>query len=188
MTMITDQNLSNGILSVLPLIYVGWSDSVLSPTEITEIQTRISNLTHINDEDKKYLENCLDPLNPPDDSTFKFWGKQIKGAAENLNNDQKSSLVNLGLEIVKSGTQKKSGLDDIPKTKAALQDLRASLGLTAASEQLLFKKIFEKEEVAASDYEQPIFDPMKMKAILDGEESEVRDWVRKLLRDPHFLL
>ena len=185
--MVKDQNLSSGILSVLPLIYVGWSDTVLSPTEIKEIQDRISKLEHINADDKNYLQNCLDPMNPPDDATFKHWAKQIKNASDNFSYDEKSSLVTLGIGIANSGTQKKDGIDDLPKTKAALMDLRKSLGLTADSETLLFNKLFKKEgEAAPADYHKPTFDPMKMKAVLDGEEIEVKDRVRKLLRDPVF--
>ncbi len=184
--MITDQHLSNGILSVLPLIYVGWSDTVLSPSEITEIQNRIDKLNHLNASDKEYLENCLNPLSPPDDSTFKFWGREIRRAAKQLNNEQRSSLVEMGLEIAQLGTQSKNGLKDVPHTKAALQSLRESLGLTATSEQMLFKKIFQEGETTPSQYDNPSFDSKKMKVILDGNEIEVRDKVRKLLRDPHF--
>ena len=62
-----------GVLSLLPLFYVGWSDSVLSPTEMKVIHEKLNTLDFLTPEDRAYLIKWTDPLNPPDEATFKKW-------------------------------------------------------------------------------------------------------------------
>lgn len=181
--------LSNGILSILPLIYVGWSDSVLSPSEMSQIQNKITEMSHLTDEDKDYLNKCMDPVKPPTDQEFKFWGKEIKRAAKDLNEGQKYSLVDMGMMIAQAGAQRQAtDLADNPQTKAALLELKDSLGLTQESEAILMKKLQAPTEGDKQQYNEPSFDPKQLKAVLDGEEMKVRDRVRKLLRDPAFAI
>ena len=49
------ENLSPGILSMLPMFYVGWSDSILSPSEMTLIHEKIETAGFLNQSDKEYL-------------------------------------------------------------------------------------------------------------------------------------
>ena len=44
-----------GVLSVLPLIYVGWSDSVLSPSEMKRIHDEIAELDYLTKKEKEVL-------------------------------------------------------------------------------------------------------------------------------------
>ena len=85
-TLQSKQSISDGVLSLLPMIYVGWSDSVLSPSEIKSIQTQINAITYLTKEDKSYLNEYLDPANPPSERVFKNWLELIqsrsKGARE----------------------------------------------------------------------------------------------------------
>ena len=185
----TQEKLSNGILSVLPMIYVGWSDSVLSPSEIVTIQSQISEISHLSDSDKKYLLSWMDPMHPPSDKIFKYWAREIRNASKDFSSEKKSSLINLGMAIAKSGAAMSANdMSDRLPTKAALIELKDSLGLTQDSETLLFKKIFSEEDRPLTYDLEPNFDPKIMKGILDGKEHAVRDKVRQLLRDPVFAL
>ncbi len=178
-------SLSNNVLSLLPLIYVGWSDSVLSPSEMKLIQKKIAEMKHLSTEDRSYLLRWVDPINPPSDKEFKFWAQEIKNAAKDLNPEMKNSLVSLGLEIASKGTQ--SELNDVPQTRQAILDLRNSLGLYDDSEAILIKKLFPENQEQERSYTSS-FQVSEMKKVLDGAEHEVRDRVKTLLRDPIFEL
>ena len=180
--------LSTGILSVLPLIYVGWSDSVLSPTEIKAIQSKIDGMGHLSDEDKKYLKSWMDPINPPSPKDFKFWANEIKAAAEGLDDKTKSSLTILSLEIAKKGNASNgSHLSDEPQVIQSIQDLRDSFGLSSQSDALFASKMFPQKTETSKDTKTS-FDPLELKKVLDGNYGEMRDRIKTILRDPIFSL
>ena len=183
------QKFSSGVLSILPLIYVGWSDSVLSPSEMTQIRKKIADMKHLTSEDIAFFNENMDPLNPPSDREFKLWTREIKKAARNYNPQEKSSLVEMGLFIAQAGKgQGDKTLSNSPKTKAALLELKDSLGLTTESEAILMKRLQPVTKLIKQSYNEPSFDVKKMKAVLDGKEMKVRDRVRRLLRDPAFAM
>ena len=47
---------SPGVLSLLPLYYVGWADSILSPSEAQLIQDQIDRLELLDDTDRRLLK------------------------------------------------------------------------------------------------------------------------------------
>jgi len=181
--------LSKDVLSLLPLIYVGWSDSVLSPSEMKMIQDKISSMEHLNEDDKNYLLRWVDPLSPPTASDFKFWASEIRAAATGMNAETKRSLVGLGVQIAtkENGTDT-AVLGKAEETRQALLDLRDALGLTAASDVLLIKKLFPEEEQLLNQDFAPSFDVAEIKKVLDGEDGAIRDRVKEILRDPVFSL
>ena len=98
------QAITPGILSMLPLFYIGWSDSVLSPSEMKIIHKRIKKLTFLTEEDKQYLVKYTDPLHPPSDETFKHWVDILKSKSADMDMNTKASLADVGLELAMSAT------------------------------------------------------------------------------------
>lgn len=180
--------LSSGILSVLPMIYVGWSDSVLSPSEIKAIQSKIDQMSHLSSDDKSYLKAWMNPMNPPSQKEFKLWASEIKAASEGMDTTTKSSLINLGVEIAKKGVAGNgSAVSDEPHLKQSILDLKDSFGLTHESDALFLSKVFPSADTS-SITTQASFDIGTMKKVLDGDHAEIRDKVKTLLRDPFFSL
>ncbi len=179
--------LSNDVLSLIPLIYVGWSDSILSPSEMKMISGKINAMEHLSDEDKKYLLQWVNPMNPPTQKEFKFWANSIRKVSADMDLSTKNSLVNLGLEIAMKGEDPEDGIfGKVEETKEALLDLKEALGLSQSSDALLIKKIFPESTTEKTDSYTPDFDPLEIKKILDGDHAETRDRVKELLRDPVF--
>ena len=176
---------SPGVLSVLPLFYVGWSDSVLSPTEIKLIHRTLETFDFLTPEDITYLKKYTDPKFPPPPEVFKSWLLSIKEGSDLIEDGYKSSLVELGIKMATAGSPIHDDTDwNAPKTKIALQELEKALGVESSiSSQLLFPKISTSPSEKVST-----FDASDMKLLLDGEHSELRDRLRKLLRDPMFQL
>lgn len=182
---VSDLDFSPGVLSLLPLFYVGWSDSVLSPTEMKLIHRAIDNIDFLSDDDKAYLIKWTDPTNPPPEKVFKSWVTAIKKHAKNLPFEKKSSLVNLGLEIATASTGYKSEeLWKSDNTKSALTEIETALGIKGQkSWDLLLSKV---QPVTEEGSPASSFDPEVVRKYLDGEKVELADRLRKLLRDPEF--
>lgn len=175
---------SPGVLSMLPLFYVGWSDSVLSPTEIQMIHKSLEMLDFLTTEDVDYLKKYTDPKNPPSDSIFKSWLNAIKSYAHHLPAEEKSDLVNLGLKMALSGASAEEMVRwQEPNIKKALNDLSEALKVEQSfSAELLLKKVGGKIGLHTTSS----FDAILMKKVLDGEHAELRERIRQLLRDPLF--
>jgi acyl-CoA oxidase len=95
-------NYSAGISSVLPLFYVGWSDSVLSPSEMSLIRNHVQKMPFLTEDDKKILIAWTNPKNPPSESDFKAWIAQMMAFSSKNESIQTIDLVHLGIEMAKS--------------------------------------------------------------------------------------
>ena len=178
-------NYSPGVLSMLPLFYVGWSDSVLSPSEIQLIHDKINGFTFLTAEDKKYLISYTDPKNPPSKEVFQSWVASIKTQAASLDEQKKQSLADIGIEMAQSATSYKN--DELFKSKnaiEALKDIEASLGVEGSSSLNILLNRLDKTD--QSDKKTYSFEPKKLQAVLDGDQAELKNRVRNLIRDPFF--
>jgi len=178
-------NYSPGVLSMLPLFYVGWSDSVLSPSEIKLIHDKINGFTFLTEADKKYLISYTDPQNPPSREVFQSWVSSIKTQAATLDQNKKHTLAEIGIEMAKSSTSYKN--EDLFKSDSAidaLKDIEASLGVEGDSSlNLLLNRLEQSQNTDDSSYS---FEPKKLQAALDGDQVELKNRVRNLIRDPFF--
>lgn len=174
-----------GILTMLPLFYVGWSDTVLSPSEIDLIHEKIGEADFLTEDEKAYLIKYTDPKNPPNKELFKSWVEVLRENAHDLEDIKKKSLVDMGIEMAISSTQYSEQKPwNAPKAVASIKAIEEAMGLKNASSRKLFldklDQDFEESQANTS------FDPSKMEVILDGEKREVIQRVKKLLRDPFF--
>jgi len=175
-----------GILTLLPLFYVGWSDSVLSPSEIDLIHLKLENADFLKDEEKEYLIKYTDPKSPPTKETFKFWVDVLRENAHDLVEMKKKSLVELGIEMAISSAD----YDQVepwktPKTLHSLKEIEKAMGLESESSVKLFLGKIDPDGELDDDGDS-FFDVAKMQAILYNGKGEVIERVKKLLRDPFF--
>ena len=156
--------LNERILSVLPLFYVGWSDSVLSPSEMKLIRKVVSDMDFLTKEDKDYLNQWTNPTEPPTEEIFKQWLQAIKNSAKDLADDEKKSLVSVGMKIGKIGIG--SDQESIAALKA-LQTLEEVLAIdNPMSASLRLNQISEEPGLTCH------FDSEAMTAFMDGEQAE----------------
>ena len=174
-------NYSPGVLSLLPLYYVGWADSILSPGEVKLIREKVNQLNFLTIADKRQLVEWTDPSNPPSPSVFKHWVKILQMQAANLPEDTKKSLVDLGLEMAKKSTTDQDQLKwQTPETKKALGEIEAALGIYNSQS---LGTIFQRKMI-----QEPPIDVKSLRTLLDDEYSETRNRLRTLLSDPAFKL
>jgi acyl-CoA oxidase len=175
-----------GLLSVLPIFYVGWADSVLSPTEMKFIHQKLEEMDFLTEAETERLIQWSDPANPPDEETFKTWVSVLKYYADKISEEKKQSLISLGIEmaaICEEGQSK--ALWKLPATEKALRELESALGVKGqASSRLLLSKLNEKyRPVLLPSYS---FSPREMRDFLDAGYAGTKNRMRTLLSDPHF--
>ena len=181
----TISNHSPALLSLLPIFYVAWSDTVLSPSELVFIKKKLAELKFLTEDELKVLESWMDPKNPPNEKSFSNWAKAMRQYARDQNHDSKNSLVQLGIEMAKAHVDYPgSQLEKSPKTAQALRDVQEAFGISP-----LIRLIIKPEHI-----EQIILDEDKsgladqLQEILDKPYPDVYSRIRKLLRDPAFRL
>lgn len=186
MANIVSQEITPGILTMLPMFYVGWSDSVLSPSEIALIHDKLSKADFISQKEKDYLIKYTNPKNPPSQEIFKEWVEVLRKSAHDLESIEKKSLVQLGIEMAKSSasTQENGPWND-PKAIKAIETIQSAMGLNNEGSTRLFlskvdTRFLNKVSNTCS------FESTKLQSILDGNKAEVIARVKKLLQDPFF--
>jgi acyl-CoA oxidase len=184
--MITSNNkLSAGVLSLLPLFYIGWSDSVLSPSEMELIHKKIKALGFLTPEDKAYLIRYTDPRNPPSDAVFKEWLEILRFEAAKLPVGSRQTLAQLGLDMAKANATSLQGIYNEPNTVQALLEIEKELGVY--TEEDLNAMIFQLGMPhITSAPKTSMFEAKKMQNILDGKRANTKNRVRQLLKDPFF--
>jgi acyl-CoA oxidase len=182
---VANHNLSSGVLSLLPLFYIGWSDSVLSPSEMAFIHKKVKELGFLTQAEKDYLIKYTDPRNPPPDAVFKEWLEILRYEAAKLPQGSKQTLAQLGLDIAKVHTTSMSEIFDEPEIVQALMDIEKELGVY--TDEDLNSMIFQLGvSHIKSEPKSSTFDTTKMLAILDGKRAKTKQKVRQLLKDPFF--
>ena len=186
MAVTTTQEITPGILTLLPMFYIGWSDSVLSPSEIALIHDKLNKSDFLTADEKEYLIKYTDPKNPPSAELFKEWVEVLRENAHDLSNIEKKSLVDLGLEMALSSTPAHEDKPwNAPEAKEAIHSMQTAMGLdNEHSVKLLLSKV-DMHAHNAVDHGYS-FEPKKMQKILDGDNAEVIARVKNLLRDPYF--
>ncbi|GAB5537447.1 MAG: acyl-CoA dehydrogenase [Rubricoccaceae bacterium] len=188
-------DLSRGVASVLPFLYVAWADGLLTPSEIEAVRERLTAQDWIAPADRDQLATWLDPADPPDATTYFGWVRTIRRAAKHLSNDGFPGLAELGGDLAAlAGGGDGSGLTD--ESRRALEDLEALMGVVGdeALRDLIAPRPVQPAEAriggdgAATLVPAPpsAFDVEALQAILDGPRADIRNRVRRLLQDPVF--
>ena len=171
-----------GLMAVLPLFYVGWADGILSPGESQKIRDKLNNLKFLTAEEKAIALNWSEPTNPPRDETYQEWQKIILKHCKDSNEDEKNSLINLGLLLAKNCDDCKDPTYwASDQTKNALQELQQIMGVNNVE----INQHLSKQETVAPVAD---FDIDKMTLALDKEYTEYKAKIKTLLSYPAFTL
>ncbi len=168
---------SPGVMSLLPLYYVGWADSLLSPSEVKLIQNKIAKLLFLSKADHQLLSEWGNPANPPSKELFKHWVRLLKKAAENMPPHISKSMTNLGLEMARHSIAEDDTLHwSSEKTQNALEELEATLGGASTDTT---NQIFQKTDSTKT----PVIDTAALTRFLDDDFADARNKMRTLLSD-----
>ncbi|MEZ4825291.1 MAG: acyl-CoA dehydrogenase [Bacteroidia bacterium] len=178
-------NLSSGVSFFLPLIYIAWSDEVLTPSEIEKLESIVKNQNWLDQEEKAIIIAHFDPKNPPSRTDLNQWKQVIVQAAENLPVASRTDIIKLSREI--AGIAKSAQHD--AQAAEALRAVEDALGLitSEAVNEILHERHREFPDTEAV-IPAPGFNPAALQLLLDGPEKPTLDKMRRLLSDPVFSL
>jgi len=175
---------SQGLISLLPFLYIAWADGILTPTERNDIRANLEQQNWLSEADKATLRGWLDPLLPPTATQYYSWIRAIRTAARHIPDATNFSLAKLGVALTKFAEDGGEGTFSSPEALRALEDLEAVLGIVGPE---VTRDLLEvRPETPDEDEAAPAFDVAAMKSVLDGPYESFRDEIRTLLRDPVF--
>ncbi len=182
-----NKQFSPGVQSLLPLYYVGWSDSVLSPTEVKLIRKKINELSFLDKADKELLYQWSDPQSPPSPELFKHWVSLIRETSKVSKIKKKKCLAELGIEMAK----KSAGQEDqmkwtAPETFQALKEVEEALGLSGIDNYRNLISLEQAQEVDSSIEAADQFDINGMTDLLNDDFADTINKTKTLLKDPFF--
>ncbi|MEM6346222.1 MAG: acyl-CoA dehydrogenase [Bacteroidota bacterium] len=177
-----------GVLYFLPMMYIAWSDEVLTPTELSVIHKIINKQSWLTPEERETIASRLDPQQPPSPTQMKAWLRLIKGSAKLLPEDSTYSMLELSVQLADLGTEDQISRYKNAEAHEALAELEKALGIRTyeAVRELLAEG--EKPPLAKNEYSftRPRFDIAALHKLLEGPEADLKQKVRTLLSDPVF--
>jgi acyl-CoA oxidase len=175
---------SPGVLSMLPIFYVGWKDSILSTSEMKLIHTKIGQMSHLTREDIKYLIDHTNPEFPPGQELYKQWLDAIHLHAKDLSSSQCADLVSLGIAMAKI-TFSGENTHDHRATVDAISDIATAMGI---GDPVLYQGLMN--QLGVSGREAPVtsysFDPQRLYDELHFFRKEAVEHTNSILADPIF--
>jgi acyl-CoA oxidase len=161
----------------LPLYLTIWDDSILSPTEIVQMQSLINKQKWLNEEEKNWLIKKIDPTKPPKAKELKSWKAEIS----KLNLDPCTNLFEIGEALaVQHGTD----IRFEEELEADFQDVETILGFLSSEIGYHYKK--GHQTISAGPLRESNFKVNKMTDILDDNQSQLIKKVKTILSDPIF--
>lgn len=171
------------LYTFLPLLYVAWSDTLLTPGEMRTLRQFIQNQSWLNEADKSILFAQLDPAAPPSPDEFKHWFSEIQTVLVAAD-EKKDSLIDLGLKLA----ARRSGdalSDSLRQATASLHRMEDSLGFIN-SESVFHFYPGSRKTITQQRGTELSFDIGRMGKVLDGDHGAIYQKIKTLLSDPEF--
>ncbi|MGC1240822.1 MAG: acyl-CoA dehydrogenase [Chryseosolibacter sp.] len=172
------------LYTFLPIFYVAWSDTLLTPGEMRSLKAFIEGQEWLKEAEKTVLLQQLDPLSPPSPEEFKRWFAEIRAVIDPNAPERNDSLIDIGLKLTALHSD-----GNVPSSLAgareALHKMEDSLGFINSETVFHFypgsRKTITQER--GTKYTFPVDELAK---ILDGPHGDVYKKIKRLLSEPEF--
>lgn len=168
----------------LPILYLVWSDAVLTPTEVQAINALIDKQGWLSAEEMKFLKSLLDPKSPPTPDQFRSWLSEIRLATDDIDPSSHPRLVDIGIRLAE--LKGEGSLNpELAFTRESLVDVEETLGLIAG--EALFSFFPEKRAtLTAKAHTEKTFSVDTMARLLEGEHAATIQKVKTIISDKNF--
>lgn len=168
----------------LPVFYAAWSDTLLTPTEITTLRNFIRSQQWLGSDDKTLLLQQLNPSSPPSPDEFKSWLAAIQEVLDPLAPDKKDSLIDIGFKLSQKYSGGKVG-HGLASAREALHQMEDSLGfITHESVFHFYPK--SRTTITQQRGTTHTFDIDQLAMVLDGQHQDLFRKIKTLLSEPQF--
>ncbi|MBX3187491.1 MAG: acyl-CoA dehydrogenase family protein [Labilithrix sp.] len=152
----------------LPLLWVAWSDGDMEEDDLAALCARVEAMPWLRPAARIALAAWLDPSAPPSAEERAALIDAVERVSATLSPERRRDLVELGASLAEA-----TGADD--DVKRALAELEERVGVTRGAPMPVAER-------AGPDA--PAFDVRALQALLDGDQSAVREEVRRFLAQP----
>ncbi len=168
----------------LPILYLVWSDAVLTPTEVKAINDLIDHQGWLSNEEIKFLKEQLNPQNPPTPDEFKGWLNEIRLAADNMDPATQPRLVDIGIRLAElKGDGSLS--PELANARESMVNVEETLGLIGG--EALFSFLPEKRSTITSKvHTERTFSIDTMARLLDGDQAAIIQKAKTIISDKEF--
>jgi acyl-CoA oxidase len=163
------------IKAFIPLLYLVWSDDLLTQKEFSTLQGFITSLTILSPEEQQFLLSKVDISNPPSRNELTKWKLDI----ENSIND-KSAIKSI-FDIAVALSEKNL---DISVLEQNFTKLENDLGLLG--EELIQNFKTQRKSLTATTKTNDNFEIQKLTEILDGDQASIIKKVKEVISRPEF--
>ena len=166
----------------LPLVYVAWSDGVLSHSDMEQIRQALRDAPELPDSAVRVLESWLQPDTPPPPHSLAQLKEGIRSVASRASADELRSLVTLGVAVARARASDEGGWVTASGMRVlqGVEELLGVLGGEAARDLAAPPE----HHTAVSLADPARFDPDDLHRVLEDKRPELRAKVLKLLGDP----
>lgn len=172
------------LYTFLPLLYVAWSDTLLTPGEIRNLKVFIQAQHWLEDEAREILIRQLDPSSPPSPEEFKSWLSEIQAVIDSDSPERSDTLIDIGLKLAAHHSDGKLSAS-LAGARAALHSMESNLGFINSETVFHFfpesrKTITEERSTRFT------FSVESLADILDSPHGPLHRKIRTLLSEPEF--
>lgn len=167
----------------LPIFYVVWSDSLLTPEEIRAIQNLIHGQPWLKKNEKEFLMGMVNPSDEPSPDELMLWFEEIKKVINPDSVGATESLVDIGMKLASlhhAGNQ-----TSLADARPFLYEVEDSMGLITKEARYHFYPESRKS-ITQEQKTKYTFDVDALAKILDGTQESIIKKVKTLLSDPVF--
>ncbi|WP_240469705.1 acyl-CoA dehydrogenase [Cyclobacterium sp. SYSU L10401] len=171
-----------GSMVLLPILYMVWSDTLLSDQELTALMRFLDKIDWLSDADRDYLKNRLNPESPPNREELESWWQNIKGAVTEDKNYP--DMASVGIDLLTKNAPEEAHTFPLEKVKKELADLEKQLGIVGKSAALIFKS--DHHNISTSYQTQQAFDIDRLTSLLDGSRKPLIDELKAFIATKEF--
>lgn len=163
------------IKAFIPLLYLVWSDDLLTQKEFSTLQEFITSLTLLSPEEIQFLLSKVDISNPPSRNELTQWKSDIEKSIKD-----KSSIKSI-FDIAVALSDKDLNISGLELKFTKLENDLGVLG-----EELIQNFKTRADSFTASSQTNTNFDVQKITELLDGTEAEIIKKVKSVISRPEF--
>ena len=163
------------IKAFIPLLYLVWSDDLLTQKEFSTLQEFITSLTLLSPEEIQFLLSKVDISNPPSRNELTEWKSDIEKSIKD-----KSSIKSI-FDIAVALSDKDLNISGLELKFTKLENDLGVLG-----EELIQNFKTRADSFTASSQTNTNFDVQKITELLDGTEAAIIKKVKSVISRPEF--
>jgi acyl-CoA oxidase len=170
------------LLVFVPILYTVWSDSILTPSEVSTLEGLIDSQSWLTDAERKFLASKINPSNPPSVDELMAWKAAISEVTDKNNTNE--TLVSLGIRLSNFHGNGNGTNETLTKARPTLEKIESALGVISNEASYTFQ--LNRKTVTSEQTTKQNFSVAELTKILDGEHAAIIKKVKTVISDPEF--